>query len=157
MYGGFFFALALSVPLLALLDLPFGAFWDATVFTILVGMIFTRVGCLLNGCCAGRASRQWWSLYLPNRLGVWKKRLPTQHLEAALAGVLAVSAMIVWRQLPFPGALFLLITAAYAVARLPLESMREAEAGASGLTLYHALSLLLIASALTALTILWLA
>lgn len=155
MYGGLFLALALSVPLLAAFELPFGAFWDVTTFPILVGMIFTRIGCLLNGCCAGRASEKWGSLYLPNCSGVWERRVPTQYLEAAWATVLVVSAMLVWRRLPFPGALFLLATAAYAAGRLPLESAREAEPGANRFTLYHALSVLMIVAALAALAAAW--
>src|SRR5258708_25676526 len=54
MYGGLAAALLLSVPLLRGLRLSLGAFWDVASFTILTGMIFTRVGCLMNGCCAGR-------------------------------------------------------------------------------------------------------
>ena len=144
MYGGLALALAFSWPLLAALDLSFGGFWDVTTFTILVGMIFTRVGCLLNGCCAGRPSKRWGSMYLPNHLGVWERRIPTQCLEAAWAAVLLVLAIALWHRLPFPGALFLLATAGYAGGRLLLESARERERGASAFTLYHALSLVMI-------------
>ena len=111
MYGGLPIALLLSVPLLAALRLPFGAFWDVTMFTILVGMIFTRIGCLLNGCCAGRLSGTWLSAYLPNHLGVWNRRIPTQCLETGWAAVLLVCAMTIWQWLPFTGELFLVVTA----------------------------------------------
>jgi prolipoprotein diacylglyceryltransferase len=89
-YGGLIVMLPLSVPVLAALQLPFGAFWDVAAFTILVGMIITRIGCLMNGCCAGRPSRMWGSVYLPNHLGVWERRIPTQCLEA------------VWRRCSWP-------------------------------------------------------
>ena len=155
MYGGLFLALLFSVPLLKVLDLSFGAFWDVTMFTILVGMIFTRIGCLLNGCCAGRPSKTWFNFYMPNHLGVWERRFPTQCLEAGWAAVLLFSAMTVWDWLPFPGALFLLVTAGYAAGRLPLESLREPEPGANRFTAYHAMSLAMILLSVAALTAGW--
>src|ERR1051325_9775629 len=105
-YGGLLLALPLSVPVLAALGLPFGAFWDVAGFTILVGMICTRAGCLLNGCCAGRPSRRWGALYLPNHAGVWTTRVPTQGLEALLAAALLAASAAAWHLMPFPGALF---------------------------------------------------
>jgi len=106
MLGGLPLAIGLSLPLLSALQLDFGAFWDVAVFTILVGMIFTRGGCLLNGCCAGRPSKSWLSVCLPNAKGVWERRLPTQCLEAAWAGMLLAAALTVRSRVPFPGALF---------------------------------------------------
>ena len=155
MYGGLALALVLSLPLLSALRVSFGAFWDVTMFSILVGMIITRVGCLLNGCCAGRPSRAWFSAYLPNRLGVWERRVPTQCLEAGWAAVLLVGAMTVRRLLPFPGALFLLVSAGYAAGRLPLESAREAEPGSAGITVYHVLSAAILLSSLATLAVWW--
>src|SRR5271169_114546 len=117
MYGGLPLAVLCSVPLLKALGLGLGAFWDVAVFTILVGMIFTRVGCLLNGCCAGRPSENWLSAYLPNRRGIWQKRVPTQVLEAFWAGILLLLAVQVRQLVPFRGALFLLVVASYAGGR----------------------------------------
>ncbi len=155
MYGGLPVALLLSVPLLGALRLPFGAFWDVAMFTILVGMIFARIGCLMNGCCAGLPSKTWVSVYLPNRMGVWDRRIPTQCLEAGWAAVLLVSAITLWRWLPFPGALFLVVTAGYASGRLVLESTREPLPGASRFTIHHGISVALIVVSLAALTARW--
>jgi phosphatidylglycerol:prolipoprotein diacylglycerol transferase len=156
MYGGLPVALVASVPLLAALQLPFGAFWDVGMITILVGMVFARVGCLLNGCCAGRASTSRGSAYLPNHRGVWQRRIPTQFLEAAWGSVVLLSTLALWRWLPFPGALFLLATAGYAAGRLVLESAREPEPGADqGFTVHHALSAVMVVSSVAALVACW--
>jgi phosphatidylglycerol:prolipoprotein diacylglycerol transferase len=154
-YGALAVVLPASVPLLSALQLSFGAFWDAAMFAILVTMIFGRIGCLLNGCCAGRPSRAWLSLYLPNARGVWERRIPTQCLEAGWAIVLLVSAVLVWRWLPFPGALFSLVTAGYAAGRLALESTREPEFGAASFTINHGISAAMIVFSLAALTARW--
>lgn len=151
-YGGLIVVLPLSVPLLDVLGLPFGAFWDIGGITILVGMILTRFGCLLNGCCAGRPSVKLGSMYLPNSRGVWERRVPTQYLEAAWATALLVSAITIWHRLPFPGALLLFITGGYAVGRLLLESLREHYPTARGFTLQHGISLGLVILSLTMLT-----
>lgn len=153
-YGGLAVMVPLSFPLLAILDIPLGGFWDVSSFTILIGMIFTRVGCLLNGCCAGRPSGVF-GLHLPNAQGVWEKRIPTQILEAVWATMLVIAAALIWHLLPFPGALFLFVVAGYAVGRLALESARELAPGARGFTIHHAISLGMIALSLAAFTANW--
>jgi phosphatidylglycerol:prolipoprotein diacylglycerol transferase len=155
MYGGLLAALALSAPLLAALGVPFGGFWDTAGIAILVGMTFTRVGCLLNGCCAGRPTRTWAGVNLPDSAGVRLRRFPTQLLEAGWAGVLLAAAVAVWRRLPFPGALFLCVAGGYGAGRLVLESLRDRPAGARRLTLHHVLSLAAVASSLATLAAGW--
>jgi phosphatidylglycerol:prolipoprotein diacylglycerol transferase len=151
-YGGLLLAVPLSVPLLSKLDLPFAAFWDIGVITILVGMVFTRIGCLMNGCCTGRRSNGWISMYLPGRDGVWDKRVPTQILESSLAALLLVVGLVIWHSLPFPGALFLFVVAGYACGRLVLESLREHQRTNQKFTIQHAISLFIIAASVAALT-----
>ena len=155
LYGGLPVAFLLSVPLLTVLQLPFGAFWDVATFTILVGMVFGRIGCLMNGCCSGRPSSAWLSMDLPNHMGVRERRIPTQCLEAGWAAVLLACAMTVWRWLPFPGASFLLFLAATASGRLLLESTREQQPGAARFTVNHAISVALILVSLATLTARW--
>jgi phosphatidylglycerol:prolipoprotein diacylglycerol transferase len=155
-YGGFALMLPLSVPLLRALHLPFGAFWDCATFTILVTMIVGRVGCLMQGCCAGRPFTGWCGVRLPNHLGVWQRRIPTQFLEAAWAAVLLIGGVTVWRKLPFPGAFFLLATAAYGGARAVMESWREQTSGAANkLTVYQSVSVAMTVLALAALLVRW--
>jgi phosphatidylglycerol:prolipoprotein diacylglycerol transferase len=155
-YGGFALILPISMPLTWALRLPLGVFWDVATFTILVAMIFGRVGCLMNGCCAGRTSESWLSVYLPNHVGVWERRIPVQCLEAGWAGLLLASAIVFWHRLPFSGALFLITTAGYASGRLVLESLREQEPGVGRFNVYHGFSVALLLLSLATLTAGWL-
>jgi phosphatidylglycerol:prolipoprotein diacylglycerol transferase len=124
--GGLLLAVALSPAVLAALGLPFGAFWDAATFTLLVGMIFTRVGCLLNGCCAGRPSEGRLALFLPGRAGRWERRHPVQLLELMTAVVLLGGCLAISFGEPPPGAIFAFALAGYGCARSVLDPLREA-------------------------------
>jgi phosphatidylglycerol---prolipoprotein diacylglyceryl transferase len=153
-YGGLLTAVPASWPLLDTLDVPFGAFWDVGAIAILVAMMFTRVGCLLNGCCAGRPVR-FFGLNLPNHRGVWRRRVPTQLLECGFAAALLALALVAGPRLPSDGALFLLTAGGYATGRLVLESARERVGGEGPFTTQHGISLLIMAIAFTGLAILW--
>ncbi|HEX6573620.1 MAG TPA: prolipoprotein diacylglyceryl transferase family protein [Gemmatimonadaceae bacterium] len=150
-YGGILLAVPLSIPLLRALDIPFGAFWDVAGITIMLGMAFTRVGCFMNGCCAGRECHSWFGMYLPDVTGQWKHRFPTQLMESAWAVMLLASGIALWALLPFPGALFIYIAAGYALGRLVMESLRIN--GARRFTIHHAISILIIAVSFAALAV----
>lgn len=149
LYGGLILALAVSWPLLRLTDLSFGAFWDAGSIALLVGMVFTRIGCLLHGCCAGRATSSWLGVNLPNDSGVSRKRFPTQLLECILAAGLLLGVLS-WTNRPFDGAAFLGVVAIYSAARLALGPTREKLDGAAGMNTYNAVSVLLLIASATA-------
>jgi phosphatidylglycerol---prolipoprotein diacylglyceryl transferase len=125
MYGGLLAAVPLSIPLLRLMDLPFAKFWDASTFAMLVGMGFTRFGCLLNGCCSGRLSASWLALNLPDHRGVRRRRVPTQLLEAAYAMVLVTAAFALRGHQPFDGAIFCSALLAYGIGRYFLQKLRD--------------------------------
>lgn len=154
MLGALPLAIPISVPLLALLGVPFGAFWDIAAFTILTGMIPTRIGCLLNGCCSGRPSDSWLGVNLPDHRGVWRRRIPMQCLEAALGALLLAGAAAAWRVAPFPGALFLAVMGAYGLGRLVLESMRDMTAPGT-ITAGHVISGVMLLGSTAALAVLW--
>ena len=155
MFGAVPVMLLCSVPLLRALHISFGAFRDVSTFTILVGMIFTRVGCLLNGCCGGRATRGWFGIRLPNTHGVWQRRVPVQVWEATCAAILLVVAAVMWRGGPFPGALFLLIMLTYASTRLVLELAREHGNRGRQFRVAYALSVVFVVTSISALALNW--
>ncbi len=126
MYGGLV-AVPVSLPLLAVLRVPFWAFWDVATFTILTGMAFTRIGCLLTGCCAGRPTWSRVGIVSADTNGVWARRYPTQLLEAATACVLlAAATAVLGGRLP-GGSAFAICLGTYAVARVFLQSLRASE------------------------------
>jgi phosphatidylglycerol:prolipoprotein diacylglycerol transferase len=152
-YGGILVGVPLSIPLLSFLHLPFGGFWDIGGITIMTGMALTRIGCFLNGCCAGRPSHSPIALMLPNHRGEWEKRFPTQLLEAGWALFLLTTAIILHGSMPFPGALFIYVAGGYATGRLLLESLREVKIPGRMFTIQHAISLFIITLSVAALTI----
>jgi phosphatidylglycerol:prolipoprotein diacylglycerol transferase len=111
LFGGLVVAPLVSVPVLAAAGLGVLPFWDAASITMLVGMAFTRVGCLLNGCCGGRE--------IPGRPG----RYPTQLLEIGVAVVILGSVLALRTALP-DGTLFAVVVTAYVAARVPLQRLR---------------------------------
>ena len=127
LYGGLVLGVGASGPVVAVAETPFGAFWDAASVAILVGLIVTRAGCLMNGCCAGRQTSGPLGMWLPNHRGEWRRRFPTPILEATWGAVLLGAALATRKAMPFPGALFAGVVGAYAAGRLALEFTREAE------------------------------
>ena len=131
LYGGLLLSLAVSVPLLTLFEVPFWRFWDAASFTMLVGLIFTRAGCMANGCCAGRRTSGRLGVWLPDHRGAWERRIPTPLLEAGWAALVLVAASLIHAGRPFAGAVFLSVLAAYGAGRLLLEPTRASAGGGS--------------------------
>ena len=151
MYGGLV-AVPLSVPLLAALDLPFWAFWDVGAFVMLTGMVFTRVGCLLNGCCVGRPTESRFGLVLRERGGSVARRIPTQLLEAALGGIVLGAVWNIPTESP-AGNVFLTALAAYAVGRILLEGTRSQQGRTAMIGAIRAISLGLAATAVALLSL----
>jgi phosphatidylglycerol:prolipoprotein diacylglycerol transferase len=152
LYGGLL-AVPVSVPLLGALSVPFWAFWDAATFTVLTAMVFTRVGCLLQGCCVGRATTARLGVMIRGRDGVAVRRIPAQLLEAGLGAVLLGGVAVIPAEAPV-GVVFLAALGGYAVGRFLLEGFREREGRIAGTGAQRAASALLGAAAIVLLTFL---
>ena len=155
MYGGLFIAVPLSVPVGWLGGIPFATFWDTAAFTMLIGMIVTRVGCFLNGCCAGRPTRAWYGINLPDQRGIWARRIPNQFLEAAWGLVILAGAIWLWPRRPFAGAVILYTLGVYGAGRIGLECLRDAQDHVRGIRLHQAISIALVATSVTGFTLAW--
>jgi len=153
MYGGLLLAVPLSIPLTAAFGLPFARFWDVTSLAMLVGLVVTRAGCFLNGCCAGRPTTGWLALELPDHRGVRARRIPNQLLDGGWGLVVLAVAVWLWAERPFPGALLLYALGAYGAGRIVLEALRDAPDRLGGIRLNRAISIGFVAVSLTALAI----
>lgn len=156
LYGGLLASFLFSPPLLAALGISVAAFWDAAAVAMLIGMVPTRFGCLLNGCCAGRPTDGALALHLPNAQGVWYRRVPAQPLEAGLAVLLLVISITARRRFPFDGVLFLTALAGYGLGRWWLESTREVIDRVGSLSLHRVISASLVALSMVGLLLIWL-
>ena len=144
LYGGLVLSLVLSLPMLWVMRLPFGSFWDAVAVALLVGMIFTRTGCALQGCCAGRPSQSWLAINMPDVRGVWRRRLPFPLFEAGVAALtLAVCIKLFGKS--SGGCFFLGSLAMYAGGRWFFEPMREKVDRVRGWSVHRIISVVLVA------------
>jgi phosphatidylglycerol---prolipoprotein diacylglyceryl transferase len=157
MQGGFVLAVATSPAVLAVIGLPFGAFWDVATFAMLVWLIIGKLGCALHGCCSGRPSVGPISLPLRDSHGIKCRRIPSQFLEAGFAVVLLVGAAALWHGAPFPGALFLSTGVAYGTGRFFLQPLRHEHIHAGNVDIQRAVSAALTVVSLAALLVLSLA
>ncbi len=155
MYGGLIAAVAISPAALVPFAIPAGAYWDAAAVTMLVGMAFGRVGCLLTGCCCGRPSESWFAIRLPNLRGEWRRRVPMQPIESMLAAALAVAAMRARPYAPFRGAIFLAVLTIYGGCRAILQGYREEFNAGRDRRAARWISIVLATAALLAIVALW--
>lgn len=96
-----------------------------------LGIAIGRIGCLLRGCCYGRACSVPWGVDMGDHVS----RHPTQLYEALFAAALFGALMMGSRQSPAPGALFRAFMLAYCSFRFLVEFLREGAVWAGGLTM----------------------
>jgi phosphatidylglycerol:prolipoprotein diacylglycerol transferase len=109
----------------AWLSIPAIVLSDHMGVGVLAGGFWIRLGCVFNGCCAGRASRAPLSVSLHDTRGVTKLRLPVQFLEMAWWLVGLVALLMLWPSALPPGSYALAVLAWYGVGRFLLEPLRE--------------------------------
>lgn len=155
MYGGLVTAVPLSPLVTGIFGVPAGTFWDTATFTMVIGMIVTRAGCLLNGCCAGRPSHRWFAVNLPDDRGVWTRRVPNQLFEAAWGLIVLVAATQVWAAGLFAGAVMLSAIGTYGLGRLLMEGLRDVQARVGGVAVNQAISVVLMTIAVAGFSAAW--
>jgi len=124
-YGGLILAIIVGILRVRSLGLPLWTLADALAPGIALGHGFGRLGCLLNGCCFGRAAEFPWSIRFPvehatHGLAVHPAQIYESLLDFSLYGVLA------WwfPRRKFNGQVFALYLLAYAGVRSVSEYFR---------------------------------
>lgn len=119
--------------------------WDQMAVGVLAGGVWIRLGCVFNGCCAGRQTDAPFGIRLHDTRGVRKRRIPVQFLEMAWWTAGLVAFLGLWPASSPPGSSALAVLAWYGVGRFFLEPLRERPAVIWGGVRINQLVALLIA------------
>ncbi len=124
-FGALLTFIPLSLVVARLLHLPAAVFWDHLGIGVLAGGFWIRLGCVFNGCCAGRETQSFVGVRLHDTLGAEKRRMPVQFLEMAwwLLGTFAF--LWLWPKAFPQGSYALGVLGWYGVGRFFLEPLRE--------------------------------
>jgi phosphatidylglycerol:prolipoprotein diacylglycerol transferase len=126
-YGGLMGAVFASIIYIRRRNLPMWRTGDVMAPSIALGHVFGRIGCLLNGCCYGKACSLPWAIVFPLEArgappGV--KLHPTQIYESLLNLVLYLGLATLYRRKKFEGQVFATYLVGYAVIRSFVELFR---------------------------------
>jgi phosphatidylglycerol:prolipoprotein diacylglycerol transferase len=126
-YGGLVGAALACIFYTRLKKLPLWKVADILAPSIALGYVFGRIGCLLNGCCYGRACNLPWAIRFPadNPLNPPTYPVhPTQIYDALLS--LGLYALLAWlyRRKKFDGQVFGVYLVSYALLRSFVEMFR---------------------------------
>lgn len=124
-YGGLIGATLLGISYLVWKKLPVWKITDILAPSIALGSVFGRIGCLLNGCCYGRACELPWAIHFPadhetHGAGVH----PTELYDALLNLILYMALAGLFRRKKFDGQILALYFIGYALCRTTVEFFR---------------------------------
>lgn len=160
-YGGVLLSVPAAVVFMLRTKIPVWPLADLIAPAFALGVGFGRLGCFLNGCCFGKPSGLPWAVRFPadSAAGAMGCALqPTQLYEALFGFALFAVLLTLVRKKFFPGFLFWLFIALYAVWRFFLDFLRYYEPSQftlMGLTNNQWVSVLLLISAAAAAVILF--
>ncbi len=126
-YGGLIGASAAGIIYLHLKKLPLWKIADIIAPSIALGSVFGRIGCLLNGCCYGRACSLPWAISFPADNPLHPPTTPvhpTEIYDALLNFALYLFLAWLFRRRKFDGQIFATYLICYAVTRSFVEYFR---------------------------------
>jgi phosphatidylglycerol:prolipoprotein diacylglycerol transferase len=102
--------------------LPLAVVADGAALAVPLGSAIGRLGCFLNGCCAGVPTTAWYGITFPGGTG---PVIPTQLLDAVSNGLILAALLHVFvRRSARPGTLWWAYLALYGISRFGVESLR---------------------------------
>jgi phosphatidylglycerol:prolipoprotein diacylglycerol transferase len=126
-YGGLIGASLTCILYARLKQLPLWKLADIMAPSIALGYVFGRIGCLMNGCCYGRACSLPWAISFPpgNPLGSPTTPVhPTQIYESLLSLCLYAGLAWLFRRKKYDGQVFAAYLVSYAILRSVVETFR---------------------------------
>jgi len=124
-YGGLIGASLACILYVRFKKLPLWKIADVLAPSIALGHSFGRIGCLMNGCCYGRACDLPWAVHFPDNHPTQGAGVhPTQIYEAALNLALYAALGWLYRRKKFDGQIFAAYLVLYAVLRTFVEFFR---------------------------------
>lgn len=124
-FGGLFGVFPVTWLICSVLSIPLGPYWDSLGPAILAGGPFVRLGCVFNGCCAGRETSGLWGVRLHDVRYSIKRRVPVQYLEIVWWLIGGVLYLLVWPRAFGAGSYVLAVCCWYGSGRFWLEPLRE--------------------------------
>jgi phosphatidylglycerol:prolipoprotein diacylglycerol transferase len=144
-YGGLIGASLACIIYCAVRRLPLWKMADILAPGIALGYVFGRLGCLLNGCCYGRACVVPWGVKYPGDHPTQGQLVhPTQVYDSLLNLALYIGLEWLYRRKKFDGHVFAVYLMCYAVTRSIVEIFRGDYSAAhlfAGLTPAHLVSI----------------
>jgi len=148
-YGGLILAVVVSYVYISRKKLSFLTVADIVAPSLAVGVMFTRVGCFLSGCCYGRPTSGPWGVHFPpaseaarsaadaaRELGVTAVGLHPTQLYSSAYGLLILVIVLLADRYMRPrkkGATFGVFLVLYGIARFTVDFFRFYEENARGL------------------------
>lgn len=149
-YGGIIVGVLTAIVYCRIKKLNFMKYFDLCAPSISLAQGFGRIGCLLAGCCYGRATDAWYGIVFPESAlapaGV--KLIPTQIISSV--GNFAIMVVLLWyykraKHTGNVGAMYMLL---YGIGRFLVEMLRNDSRGAVGmLSTSQFISLFIVAGA----------
>ena len=129
-YGGLLGATLGTICFAWWKKIPLWKLTDVLAPSIALGYVFGRIGCLLNGCCYGRACSLPWAITYPEGHETHPEHLaaipvhPPQVYDSLLSLVLYLALAWAYRRKKFDGQIFALYLMCYAMTRSFVELFR---------------------------------
>lgn len=105
-------------------NLPLWKIADVLAPSIPLGYVFGRLGCLMNGCCYGRACDLPWAIHFPHHETAGAGLHPTQIYDSLLSLGLYAALAWLYRRKKFDGQVFAAYLVCYALTRSFVEYFR---------------------------------
>lgn len=132
MYGGFIGAIIAGVLYFNLKKIPFIPYADAIAPSVGFGIMLTRIGCFLNGCCYGAAHSGALAVSFPliSPAGAYQYHIhaaalyPSQLFESAGGLVIGITILILGKKQAFRGLEFYIAGLMYTILRFAVDFSR---------------------------------